>query len=118
MTTLPDALAAALHDAVGAVDEAGRVTAGNAAMAELLAVAGGPRGAAADLVALGLGAADVAELRAQQPIELTVDGRHWRLRLATGAGGGAWLVATETTAVEHARSAVLELARLRALAGS
>jgi hypothetical protein len=117
MSTLPDAVAAALHDGIGSVDGAGRIAAANAALADLLAVAGGPRGAAADLAGLGLPGDDLAALRAHEPVALRVDGRHWSLRLVA-ANGSEWLIATETTTGEHARSAALELARLRALAGA
>lgn len=117
MDSLPTELLAFLRDGLARLDAGGRVEPHNEPMRELLAAAGGPRGAARDLAGLGLAKAQQAELLAGGCLVLQFGARHWQLRCG-GAGASAWLVASETTAEQRAGAAVAELARLRGLAAA
>lgn len=111
---VPPGLLAALRDGVATVTAGGALVACNGPMRELLTALGRGTTAAANLTELGHEAADSAALSAGASISVAADRRHWRLHLVVD-GDMRWLVSTEVAADERA-AAVVETARLRALA--
>ncbi len=115
MDSSPAALIAVLQEGIAVLDERGGLLAGNVAMTEMLALAG-TQAPARDLGALGVDALSEARLRSGECVTVDVVGRCFALRCAR-EGAMCWLVAHEITAHERALSAVVELVRLRAMAG-
>lgn len=117
MDALPAAITDALAEGIAGLDAAGGLQPRNDAMRGLLAAWSRPGAHAADLRAIGLDAGDEARLRAGEPVDVGVRGRHWRLRVVA-ADGADWLLAAETTDGWRSGASRVELARLRALAKS
>lgn len=115
VTPVPPALVAALGDGIARLDADGGVHAVNAAMHEVLAIAGG--GVPVAVQQLGGDGDTLACLLAGETVDLHVAGRSWRARSVT-ADGVRWLVLRETTAEERAASAAIEMVRLRVLAAA
>lgn len=112
---VPPGLFAALRDGVATVGADDALVACNGPMRELLAALGRGTTAAANLAELCPDAGELAALSAGAVISVACERRRWQLRWVADAEV-RWLVSTEVSFDGGAGGAIVEVARLRAMA--